>query len=119
MQGENEGPQDPTSKARAHRAVPCARSLPPVLSGFGLEQGWWKAGTPPGHGDGDSANLPRHWAIRPAGHIQRCSKPLSYGMAKQSDGSAPKSCWGKEQGVTISQFSSFPNFYLSEDLNLF
>lgn len=37
-------------------SVLCAQSLLPILPGFGLEQGWWKAGTPPGHGAGDSAN---------------------------------------------------------------
>lgn len=61
----------------------------------------------------------RHWATRPAGRIQRCRRLLGYGTAKQSDGSTPKSCWGNEQGIAISQFSSFTNFYLSKDLNLF
>lgn len=88
---------------------------PPILPSFRLEQGWWKAGTLPGCGDSDSANLARLWGTRAAGHILHCCSAVALPREVMK---CPQTLLAWETRCHHSQISDFTNFYLSEDLKL-
>lgn len=88
-----------------HRHTELHLESPPIPPSFGLEQGWWKAGTLPGCGDSDSDSPGWPWPLEQP----HPALLLSCDMAKGSD-EVPSGAAGMGNKVSPFQISVLPFF---------